>query len=527
MTTPLSIFPQGRPIKTDNPGENRITALNFIENNHIHLKADMNSTPTGMAQRVKQRYWVPPTDINLRVPVHLRDGTEVGVPVKDRCGIEIPTVSACWKCDRIPYERLVQCDHAVVTNSTCMKVWKTFRWVDYGDYTVSTAGEWCPVHLRSDIDTSYVLEQPHLSVVYGLLDDPSRATPAQYGFDMTVSSLYTDRLEEASGTGLRPFDFNEEEDQGSWNITPLYKEAYLVTLDCATLSATDSVSLDYRSTKATYNLAWETGDASSIFESAVSAYSGPRNTIYVDVNDPWLRHFVKSKNLEVTYTDLDIDKVLKGKYPRRINRDMLIVPVDKYSYNPAFGQSTLAQYKPRHAIVKRTLSTFLNPIPEIYNQYYTKTVPKEDGTGLCNDIDLFAIKFSSAFDSSAYEGSVFYGGSSTAPGYSILGKIINQITSIDANYNLDYLDDWRAMTQVDLLSFFNLNDVTEFFLRLPYDVRADLFEGALNNIKLLTIPLTVTQDSYLTADRITGTDLSGERGFLTVPEIDAHYYPRE
>jgi len=528
MTIPLQISPNGRPEKGPSPGENRVTALQFVENNRIPLKACVVcDADTGMAQRVKQRYWVPPTDINLRVPVHLRDGEVVGVPVKDRCGIEVPTVSSCWHCDRIPYPRLVKCDHAVVKNATCMRVWKAFRWVDYGDYTVSTAGEWCYVNLKSNIDSAYVLEQPHLSTVYGLLDDAVLPTPAQYGFDMTVSSLYQDHLEETSGTGERIIVFDPDTASYPWTIKPLYQEAYLVTLDCATVSATRNISQDFRSTKARYNLVWETGDASSVFESAVSAYSGPRNTIYVDVKDPWLKHFVDSKNVEVTYTDLDIDNIIEGLYPRRINRDMLIIPVDKYAYNPAYGHSTLDQYDPREPIVKRTLSTFLNPIPEIYNKYYTKAIPKEDDRGICGEVDLFAIQFSKGFDTSSYESSVFYEGRTTATDYNILGKIINKIDLIKANYSLDYINEWYAMSQVDLLSFFTLNEVTEFFLRLPFAVRADLFAGVFNNTKILDIPNIATEDSYLTSARLTGTDLSGDRNFITVPDINGNYYPPE
>jgi hypothetical protein len=513
MTHPWSVFPNGKPPRTNNEYQNRVAAYSFIKKNRIVLKALVEEDKTsskGMLQRVKQRYWVPPTDINLNVPVVMQDGVRIGVKIKDRCGLEVPTVESCWDCSRTPTPRLVTCNYATVKNATFMPVRQAERRVltEEGEVLVTPAKDCC-VSLKSDIDRSFILEQPHLSVVYGLLDDEEQHTPPQYGFDIAVSSPYVDKVEQVSGT----YD---------------YKEAYLLKMRCDSLTSLPHPSPDYRKTQVNYDVVWKTGDEDSLFESTVSAYSGPRCTVYVDVNDPWLRHLVHDMRALATYTDLDLDRVLQGHYPRRINRDILIVPVDKYEYSPAYGQSNLTTFSESEG-VKRTLTTFINPTASIYSRPYTKTVTKEDGIGLGCKPDNFAIRYGKGYDNFTYEKDVYYN-EQPEISYSTLGKILNKVDDIKKNYDLSYEANVSALTQVDLFSFFNLNEVTDFIVKVPYNIRSEIFQGLINSVALLSVPIVDpdgegVEPTYLSPERQVGVNMNSERNFRTVPNINGDYFP--
>jgi hypothetical protein len=559
MKDPLGIFfEEGRPTLGTSVADNKIVALDFVRRVRKNLKAtSTNFSDSGTAGRAKQKYWVPPTDINLKVPVVLQDGRWIGVAVKDKCGIEVPTVDNCVDCYGGTTTRFVSCDHATVKNATCMPVWKT--------------NNWCYVSLKSEIDKAFVLEQPHLSVVYPFLNDNVNSTPMQYGFDLTVTSAYTEYIEKRPGhdagvrhewNGYCPGDpatpggqfcvpSNEDappvDDQvwyntysqcvsgvniiceGSYPVpdlppTPQYKEAYLVTLNCSSLSGAPAANQNFRNTEATYDIAWETGDASSLFEAAVSAYSGPRNTIYVDIHDPWLKHFVITKSLTAKYTDLAIDVEAEVRIPRRINRDMLIVPVNKYEYNPGQGQSTLDEYSPVTGVVKRTLQTFLNPIPSIYVEDYAKAVHKEDNLNLCGQADVFANRYGKGYEDTSLETKVYYDGVKPKTTETPLGKVLNTIDLIDANYDLDVAG-VKKLTQLDVFSFMDRSQISEYLTRIPESVRSQVISGALNQITL-TSPLNTDLDfSYLTAERLTGDTLAPQRLFNTVPELNPNYFP--
>ena len=107
---------------------------------------------------------------------------------------------------------------------------------------------------------------------------------------------------------------------------------------------------------------------------------------------------------------------------------------------------------------------------------------------------------------------------------------LNKIDEIKGNYDLSYEANVSALTHVDIFSFFNLNEVTDFIVKVPYEIRSTVFDGRFNAVKLLSVPVTTPAGgpvdvSYLSEDRLTGTSMENERNFTTTPQIDGDYFP--
>ena len=272
-----------------------------------------------------------------------------------------------------------------------------------------------------------------------------------------------------------------------------------------------------------YVSAWEDGDDDTLFDATVSSHSGPRNMIYIEAGDPWWNHFLKTRTITALYTDLDIDGFDNYIYPRRVNVDMLLVPVKNIDYNILQGESELIKYTSEGVV--RELKIMISPLSRVFNTGYTAPALKLDRKGWNNKEDAWATKYSKEFNAVSVKQAVLTSDDPTT-NQSILGRFLSKIDEIKAAYNIESSPGIEGIPQCDLFSFFTVDEVAQYLFSIPPQIRNKLFAGAYNNIKIINILDVDVEKTYISSGRLLSgkTSLESSRYYTKVPNLDSHYF---
>ena len=306
-----------------------------------------------------------------------------------------------------------------------------------------------------------------------------------FGFslpDLSLIHAYMKKggLAHGGGDPFYSFTLDASAPSNTEESTQKLSSAYLVTLNLDSITKVATVQPNLRKTTATYSRVWEDGESESVFNASVSSYSGPRNTVYIDSEDPWWDTFIDgSATLSATYTDLDIDGFDQELYPRRINVDMLLVPSSEIEYTPLQGRSTIKEYENEGVV--RTLKIAIAPTIKGQRLSYIKPIPKEDGESFSGDTDLYAIQFEKGYSDDDLKSRAR--GTVDARLYSsksLFGRVIGTIDSIKDNYNLQIDGSTSGIPHLDVFSFFTAAEVIEFIHSTPTEIRENLFFGYIN-----------------------------------------------
>ena len=447
----------------------RNTRVNALPRNHAN----------GDTSRKIQMMWMPPIDYNLKLVVGARNGT-TGVSIFNDNTF---TVARTWASPSS--EKITQL-HDFLT-------------------VYDRHGEKKTVKLKSNRGNAYVFDLPELSLIHGQVRkaDPSgreNKKPESYTFELDVSAPSTAEAD---------------------NVT--LHRAYLVKLDNTTIVESPTTENSFRKTTATYNTVWRDGMAQTLFDATVSAYSSPRNTVYIDESDPWWNSFISSGyQLSASFYDLDIDG-LDGKiYPRRINVDMLLVPTNKVKYNPLQSNSRILEYT--NDVVRRSLSVTIAPTKEVFKKSYATPVKKKDGLSFDLRTDHFAYQYEKGFDNSTLKMEVGGTTDNFTTSKSVLSKALERIDNINSNYNLFIGAGRYALPKADFYSFYTLPELLDYIYRIPGTIRDQIAIGAYNNIRLIDVLRRDKVKSFLTEERLTGTSLESERYYNKIPNLDNRYF---
>jgi hypothetical protein len=459
-------------------GDSRLVAMAFIENYRKSLFPKNYSA--GESQRRVQMYHSLPTDINLKVNVLNQHGEYVCVCIDDTDDIIIPARDGSTKLAASLNEFLSVTSRDGVDNT---------------------------LKLSSKRKNAYAFDLPKLSTLHSLLAGNSRGL-IDYSFKLATESPFDEEIEVSSSGNL-------------------LKEAYLIKIDRRSIKSLPNTTQDFRQTSCTYSTIWEEGDSTESFTAGVEDYYGPRQIVYIDALDPFWNHFLYSKKISATYTDLKIDGVFNGVYPRVINMDMLLVPTTSVRYNPYQGNSSLDNYTTGEPVV-RSVKVVTSPVAQSLNEVYAQIQFDSDREARQGGVDNFAVH-----STKAYEDGYFRKRATdnlhVRTGRSVVGRFINTITRVKDTYSLGGRGPGLSLPQRDLYSFMKPKEVCEFLLRIPNATRSAIINGDFTGVKVFAVESGDILKTYLTPDRekVKGVNLDSLRIFKQVAQVSSKYFDRD
>jgi hypothetical protein len=484
-TAATNIFPTGFPIPEQVQGSRhrafgvaRQTKQSLDNQTYVHK---------GSEQRFVQMYRIIATDINLGLQIRTSGGalTNASVGMDNHLGIR----RADGTVERFPEVN-------------------DFINIRRQNGTVEKVG------LKSDRNIAYNFDFPQMSVMNSLFKQDSQA---QYGFSLSVSTINVQECEQASGSNIA--------------------EAYLFQLVPSSIADIPDGDPYTKKTKASYKLMWQSGADLSLFNDVVKDHSGPRNTVFVNVNDNWWQHLITRDIaqdgyfLEGLFTDLDIDGFDGNIYPRRVPCDLLIVPTDKVEYNILQGGSTLVTYPHTIAeqaddnfVITRTLNVMMNPLSEVYNQNYVETVKDANGLNVDGRSDIFSFQFKNSFTAGEMKAKTLKDPTKQYRAKSsVFGDLLNKVAEIKNSYSLDRGSKGEGIPQGDLFMQLTLPQYIKYIEDTPASTRMNFLRGLYNGVKVFAVKKTDTEKSFLTEARhIEGTDTIIAK---KIPKVTGKYYP--
>ena len=489
-------FPEGLPVSNlVTPSGNIKRALGFIRKwrRSVWPGAYLEN---GEQQRQIMMLHLIPSDYNLQVKIIRQDGSEAGVLVKDNDTIPV-TVNVGPEGETI---REVEEVNDFVTLLDTNKVERV-------------------VPLVSDRDRAYDFNPSRLSMIYGLLSQGVQSSNNNhYYFDLSVSTNYSQKVETTSGFDpQRPGESPEAP-------TGALQNAYLVRLDKDSITDMPYGDSYYRKTRVQYNEVWNAGSEAT-FDAFVSAHSGYRHKVYIDIQDGWWNHYVTTSTIDAEFYDLDLDEFDSNLYVRRVPHDLMLIPVSKVEYNPFQGSSKLTHYV-LNGPVQRTLRVMITPFPDLYQSNYVKYVLKEDEKSFSGEEDMFAIRAAQNFNG-ATESTEVVGDEIPDREPSILGKFLREIELVQKNYNLSGGGGVSSIFGGDMFSFFDLNEVTEYLQYVPTLVRQNIDSGIYTDgLKITPVLRTSLVNTLLTSERVKNVNLTDRRKYTEIPRtLDYGYFP--
>jgi hypothetical protein len=433
-----------------------------------------NSYKSGDASRMTQLMYLVPSDYNLKAVVTARNG-KTGVTVFD--------------------------DNTLKIYDTSGDVSSVYRKNDFLKIIKSDGVTEATVPLKSKRGKAYGFDLPELSIIQGQLKGAADAPTDQLLYSFDLETCASPSVEQDTNT---------------------LKGAYLVQLNMGTITDVAPEVSQLRKTVATYDMVWKEGDDESYFNAAVSAWSGPRNMVYIDSEDPIWNSLLSTSSCSATYTDLDLDGLDRFIYPRRINTDMLLVPTNRGLYNPFQSLSQINTYTSEE--VRRKLTITISPHAEVLNRNYVSPVKSAENKNISGKEDTHSFEYQKSVHIDTVQAQTMGQRIATTTVKSPLGKMLDQIDTIKSNYNLYKDRSASGMPQGDLFSFFSLTDLIKYILHTPASVREDIFLGSFTNVKVFAVEKSARETSYLTSSRLIGTDQTSQRIFTQVPKIDSKYF---
>tara|TARA_R110000782_G_scaffold102791_4_gene190155 strand:+ start:33848 stop:36184 length:2337 start_codon:yes stop_codon:yes gene_type:complete len=431
----------------------------------------------GSSQREVQSRHMIPSDYNLTVPIYSLGGNTTQIKVQDDDTISV-----------------------VNTSGETISIPQLHDFVQVESVSGTTT-----VGLISNRKLAYAFGLPDLSIIHSYMKQAA-------GSNNTGLSMYS-------------FSLDVSAPAVSEQTTQTIKGSYLLKLDLSSLVKGPSQVATFKKTDVTYSSVWEDGDDVSGFNATVSSYSGPRNTVFINEEDPWWNTFLNSTGeVSATYLDMEVDGFDGFLYPRRVNMDILLVPSSKIEYTPFLGESKIVSYTNQESV--RSLTVMIAPTNDVLGQNYVKKIRKEDETNFNGKPDLNSFQYSKGIDTSALTLLTL---GSTAPtitsSKSPLGVILGHIDNIKNNYNLRVNADLSAIPHMDVFSFLSISEIVDFVLRTPSITQSELFFGTFNGLELFPILKFQVEKSYISAARLTGTSLAASRLYDKLPSISNQYYP--
>ena len=462
-------------------GDSRLVAMAFIENYRKSLFPKNYST--GENQRRVQMYHALPTDINLKVNVLNQHGEYVCVCIDDTDDVNIPARDGSTKL-------------AASLNE--------FLSVTSRDGTENT------LKLSSKRKNAYVFDLPKLSTLHSLLSGNSSSTRGSidYSFKLSTESPFDEEIEVSSAGNL-------------------LKEAYLIKIDSRSIKSLPNTTQDFRQTSCTYSTIWEEGDSKDIFTDGVKDYYGPRQIVYIDALDPFWNHFLYSKKVSATYTDLKIDGLFNGVYPRVINMDILLVPTTSVRYNPYQGNSSLDNYTTGEPVV-RSVTVVTSPVAQSLTEVYAQIQFDSSREARQGGVDNFAVQSTKAYEDGYFRKRAT-DNEQVRTGRSVVGRFINTINRVKNTYSLGGRGPGLSLPQRDLYSFMKPKEVCEFLLRIPNSTRSAIINGDFTGVKVFAVESGDILKTYLTPDRekVKGVNLDSLRIFKQVAQVSSKYFDRD
>ena len=474
-----SAFPNGFPVVGSSGSRTR--AFGLVRD----LRQSLNNKTykaKGNIQRMIQMYRIVAPDIDLVLPVRTASG---------------------------------QVTSAAIGLNNKLKVTKANGETEYvhevNDFIKvrTRSGNQDTVGLKSNRDRAYNFDLPHLSVIFGHF---AKSSETQYGFSLSVSSAWDQEVE----TG-------NLDKQGS-----VIKKAYLFTINEDSIKDIHISDPYTRKTGVEYKLVWKDGDPDLSFNDAIKNHSGPRNTIYVPVDDAWWGHFLTRNEsaeytLDAMFTDLDLDGFDGNVYPRRIPNDFLIIPTDKTDYNILQGNSTLTQYTLDKPVI-RNLAIVMSPMPTVQSTSYVETARDPVGRNQDGRPDAFAFKFTMKGGlTNSIDGALTNPNTIHKSKPSPLGMMLNKVEDIQAGYNLSRGRLGDGIPQGDLLSRFTMPELMKYIAQTPSDVRAKLAGGEFNNVTIFPVKKTDVEKTFFTSSRL--TDPAKRQVPKVIPKVTGNYFP--
>ena len=296
-------------------------------------------------------------------------------------------------------------------------------------------------------------------------------------------------------------------------VTTTIPEILIFSSMRETIEEVPNTAPEVRRTEVTYELAWKPGDSDSTLDSIVSPY-------VVEPLNAGSRSYIKA-------IFNSINAPLDGKvYPRQLYTDFALAPTDEVRYNPLQGGSELTVYNTGEPI-KRSITVMPSPFQSVQNETYVKSVP--DITDISGKESIYGMKWAKNFNTGDYTNKLSKTSTAFSTSQSSFGTVYNTIKDIDDNYDLKDGYQGKRLPKGDLVSFLNLTQFVKMF-QIPTEIRFRLFNGVYNNIKVYPALKDATEKTYLTAARLTGTDLTSQQKQTIVPSelsyFDSRYQER-
>ncbi len=476
------VFPEGFPIVPRSGSRHR--AFGLVREKKQSLD-NSSYIAKGTDQRMIQMYRIVAPDIELALPVRTVSGkvTSAAIGLNNKLNVKKANGEVA----------------GVSETNDFIKV----RTVKGNQETIT---------LKSKRNIAYNFDTPELSVIYGYF---AKSNDTQYGFTLSVSSNYADQVEQGNVDKLGH----------------LIKKSYLFAINEDSIEDVPTNDHYTRQTKVEYTLVWEEGDPVVGFNDTVKSHSGPRNTVYIPVDDAWWGHFLNQNaqekfTLDALFTDLDLDGFDGNIYPRRIPNDFLIVPTNVTNYNILQGASVLEQYEVDKP-VKRSASIVMNPIPSIFTKTYVQTTKDPQGLNQDGRPDIFAFNFQQQKDGkdkflpahkTLKEPEAIYR-SQPSP----LGKILNKVEDIKDAYDITRGRLGEGIPQGDLLSRFTMPELIKYIAQTPADVRANVLAGKYNSVAIFPVKKTDREKTFFTSARLVKE--AGRELTKIIPKVTGRYYP--
>tara|TARA_R110002051_G_scaffold71943_8_gene130090 strand:- start:1498 stop:3444 length:1947 start_codon:yes stop_codon:yes gene_type:complete len=428
----------------------------------------------GDAQRQTQRLRVLPTDIDLTIPVKTRSGKFTGVRFRNNDGVPVTKQDGSVSYPKMKNEFI-----KVISNSK-------------GEQTIP---------LLSNREIAYALHSSVESMVQGAVDG------GDYSPQLMASSLTVagglDNVEISGGGSAIPtmilFSSVRESIRNSPAGSPML-----------------------RGTLVDYQRAWTSDDATNQgFNATVSAYSGPRASVYINSKDPIWDIILENGTLQILTTDF-VEPVDGDIFVRKIFTDFLIIPTDVVTYDPFQGGSNLTTYVENQPIV-RTFRMLLNPISVVRDGDYVKSTGTPDRTGPSGEEDIFSFQYEKGIDESQVRSLTSLNNTTFTSAKSELGKILNRISDINTNYNLHDGYKGKRLPMNDLLFSLTANQYVKFIQEIPSVIINEVYDGSYNNIKVFPVRLVDAEKTYLTSSRLIGTVLTNKVQETAISE--SRYFP--
>ena len=466
-------WPLGVPHTGGSQAANLIAAYAVAEDRKESLFA--GGYLNGDTQRMIQKYRLLPTDIDLCIPIRVRDGRMTGIRFSNDDTIPVVT--------RVGVEKVVQKNEylPLVTNSP-------------------STGQ---VELASKRSVAYKLSDTSESLIQSLVGN------RLYSIDLQVSST-------TAGGSVSSVEVSA--------VPTELPSLLLYSSKRETIKETPSPSPYLTQTNVEYEQVWTSNEESlDTFNSTTSSYSGPRSSFVIPADDPIWSYLLENNNVTVTYRDFTVP--IEGEvFARKILTDFCIFPTNKVQHSSLKGKSKLTSFV-EGSPTTRQISFALSPPLENQQMGYVAPTLDPELKNPGGEDDIFALQFTKSITTGQVTSRFSKNNTFLQSSKSMLAVFLDQIATINDNYNLENGAKGYSLPMGDLTSFVNANTYLKFLTHVPSSVQYNLFQGVYNNIKVFAVNFADSEKTFITNSRLkdAGTDLTSSQTQTSVPSAERYF----